>query len=139
MIAIPQQKTALIIMSNSDNAESIFTELVQKLTGVTIPYEWESYHPYRGTTKLTNEQLKQFTGVWHNERYDATISLVNGKLKVEAPKVGLPPTNIYPENDHHLFLKIMETDLEFVKGADGKFVKAVVDDEGEHYEVTRVK
>ncbi|HTI57850.1 serine hydrolase domain-containing protein [Mucilaginibacter sp.] len=139
MIAIPQQKTALIIMSNSDNAESIFTELVQKLTGVTIPYEWESYHAYRGTTKLTDEQLKQFTGVWHNERYDATISLVNGKLKVEAPKVGLPPTNIYPQNDHHLFLKIMEADFEFVKGPNGKFDKAVADDEGEHYELTRVK
>ncbi|MFB9845241.1 serine hydrolase domain-containing protein [Mucilaginibacter ginsenosidivorans] len=138
-IAIPQQKTALIIMSNSDNAESIFTELVQKLTGVTIPFEWESYHPYRGTAKLAEEQLRMFTGVWHNERYDTTVSLVNGRLKVEAPKVGLPPTNIYPENDHHLFLKIMETDLEFVKGADGKFVKAIADDEGEHYELTRVK
>ncbi|HJP62068.1 MAG TPA: serine hydrolase domain-containing protein [Mucilaginibacter sp.] len=139
MIAIPQQKTALIIMCNSTNGESIFTELVQKLTGVTIPYEWESYHPYRGTTKLTEEQLKQFIGVWHGERYDATISLVNGKLMVEAAKVGLPPTNIYTQNDHHLFLKIMEADFEFVKGADGKFDKIVADDEGEHYEMTRAK
>ncbi|MGZ3777731.1 MAG: serine hydrolase [Mucilaginibacter sp.] len=138
-IAIPQQKTALIIMSNSANGESIFAELVKKLTGVTIPYEWESYHAYRGTEKLTEEQLKQFTGVFHNERYDATISLVNGKLKVEAAKVGLPPTNIYPQNDHHLFLRIMDAEFEFVKGPDGKYTKAIADDEGEHYELTRVK
>ena len=138
-IAIPQQKMALIIMSNSASGESIFTELVQKLTGVTIPFEWEHYIPYRGIVKLTAEQLKQFTGVFHNERYDATITLVNGRLKVEAAKVGLPPTNIYPQNDHHLFLKIMEADFEFVGGPDGKFNKIIADDEGEHYELIRVK
>jgi len=138
-IAIPQQKTALIIMTNSDNGERIFTELVKKLTGVDIPYQWEDYKPYRGFANLTEEQLKQFTGVWHNERYDATIKVVDGKLFVEAPKASLPPTRIYPQNDHHLFLRIMEADLEFVKGADGKFNKAIADDEGEHYELTRVK
>ncbi|MBS1529133.1 MAG: hypothetical protein JSU01_02395, partial [Bacteroidetes bacterium] len=112
---------------------------VQKLTGVIIPYEWEHYVPYRGFVSLTDDQLKQFTGVWHNERYDATISLVNGKLTVAAPKVELPPTRLYPQNDHHLFLRIMEADFEFVKGPDGKFDKAIADDEGEHYELTRVK
>jgi CubicO group peptidase (beta-lactamase class C family) len=139
MIAIPKQKTALIIMTNSMNGESIFTELVQKLTEVMIPYQWEDYKPYRGTAKLTAAQLHKFEGEWHNERYDATIKLVNGKLMVEAPKVSLPPTNIYPSNDHHLFLRIMEADFEFVKGSDGKFDKAIADDEGEHYELTRIK
>lgn len=139
MIAIPQQKTALIIMSNSANGESIFTELTQKLTGITIPYKWESYVPYRSTVKLTTEQLKQFEGVWKSPEYVATVKLVNGQLMVEAPKVNLPPTHLYAQNDHHLFLRVMETDLEFVKGADGKFDKAIADDEGQHYELKRIK
>lgn len=139
MIAIPQQKTALIMMSNSVNGESIFTELTQKLAGIVIPYKWESYVPYRGTAKLSTEQLKQFEGVWEGPEYTATLKLVNGKLMVEAPKVHLPPTRFYPQNDHHLFLRIMEADFEFVKGPDGKFDKAIADDEGQHYELKRIK
>jgi CubicO group peptidase (beta-lactamase class C family) len=139
MIAIPQQKTALIIMTNSMNGESIFTELVKKLTNVDIPAEWEDYKPYRATAKLSDEELKRFTGVWENERYTATVTLVNGVLKVEAPKVGLPPTTLHVQNNHHLFLRIMETDLDFVKGPDGNFIKAIADDEGDHYELKRIK
>ncbi|HTD41763.1 MAG TPA: serine hydrolase domain-containing protein [Mucilaginibacter sp.] len=139
MIAVPQQKTALIIMSNSASGESIFTELTQKLTGITIPYKWESYVPYRSTAKLSTEQLKQFEGVWEGPEYTATLKLVNGKLMGEAAKVHLPPTRFYTQNDHHLFLRIMEADFEFVKGPDGKFDKAIADDEGQHYELKRIK
>ena len=139
MIIVPQQKTALIMMSNSTNATGIFTELTQKLTGITIPYKWESYVPYRGTVKLTPGQLQKFAGVWEGPEYTATIKVVDGKLKVEAPKAGLPPTNFYTQNDHHLFLRIMEADFEFVKGADGKFDKVIADDEGQHYELKRIK
>jgi len=138
-IAIPQQKTALVIMSNSMYGESIFTELVKKLTGVDIPGQWENYIPYRGFVNLTPDQLHQFEGTWHNERYDATVKVVNGKLMVEAPKAQLPPTRLYPTNDHHVFLRVMEAELDFIKEPDGKFDKAIADDEGEHYELTRVK
>jgi CubicO group peptidase (beta-lactamase class C family) len=139
MIADPEKKTALIILSNSANGESIFPELVQKLTGITIPAFWENYIPYRETARLSTEQLKQFEGVWECPQYTATITVVNGKLKVKAPKVNLPPTTLYTENDHHLFLKVMEADLDFVKGPDGKFDKAIANDEGEHYELKRIK
>ena len=50
------------------------------------------------------------------KKYDATIKVVDGKLMVEAPKVELPLTRIFPQNDHHLFLRIMEADFDFVKG-----------------------
>ena len=58
---------------------------------------------------------------------------------VEAPKANLPPTRLYPQNEHHLFLRVMEADLEFVKGPDGRFDKAFADDEGQHYELKRIK
>lgn len=137
-ISFPGKKTAYIIMTNSSNGESIFKELVEKLTDVTIPWKWEGYFPYRETAKLTNEQLQQFTGEYDG-RLKAIITLVNGKLKVESPTVNLPKTNFYPANDHHLFLKIMDANFEFIKGADGKFDTIVADDEGEHYELKRVK
>jgi len=137
-ISFPDKKISFVIMTNSSNGESIFKELVEKLTGVTIPWKWEGYIPYRETATLTTTQLQQFTGVYDG-RLKAIITLVNGKLKVASPTVNLPQTNFYPSNDHHLFLKIMAADFEFVKGADGKFEKIIADDEGEHYELKRVR
>lgn len=46
-VGFPQNGTALIIMSNSDNAESIFNELIEYTTGNTYtPWFWEGYIPY---------------------------------------------------------------------------------------------
>lgn len=137
-ISIPGKKYSLIIMTNSDNGESVFKELVQKISGINIPWEWEGYYPYRATVKLPKDVLQQFVGEYEG-RLRATVTLVNGKLKVESKTVNLPPTNLYAQNDHHFFLKIMETEIEFVKGPDGKVEKAVLDDEGEHYELKKVK
>ena len=40
-------KTAIIIMSNSANAEGIFRELLEELIGDRFtPWEWENYVPY---------------------------------------------------------------------------------------------
>lgn len=137
-ISIPGKKYSLIIMTNSDNGESMFKELVQKISGINIPWEWEGYYPYRANMKLPEDVLRQFVGEYDG-RLRATITLANGKLKVESKTVNLPPTNLYAQNDHHFFLKIMETEIEFVKGPDGKVEKAVLDDEGEHYELKKVK
>ena len=137
VIGLHGKKFAVIIMTNSSNGESIFKDLVEKITGITIPWEWEGYTPYRATVKLLEKVLQQFTGEY-NGKLRATITLVNGRLKVKSETTGLPETNLYPENDHHFFLKVMDTDIDFVKDANGKVVRAIVDDEGEHYELTKV-
>ncbi|MEP6948765.1 MAG: serine hydrolase [Ginsengibacter sp.] len=137
MISFPGKKIAVIIMTNSANGESIFKELVEKITGVTIPWEWEGYTPYRATVKLSVKVLQQFTGNYDG-KLRATITLVKGRLRVESKKAGLPETNLYAENDHRFFLKVMATDIEFVRGADGKVEKAILDDEGEHYELKKI-
>jgi tetratricopeptide (TPR) repeat protein len=41
------QKTSIIIMTNSDNGEKIFKDLLDKVIGDTYtPWEWERYIPY---------------------------------------------------------------------------------------------
>jgi CubicO group peptidase (beta-lactamase class C family) len=42
-IAFQESKDAYLFLTNSDNGESIFKELVGKITGVTIPWRWEGY------------------------------------------------------------------------------------------------
>jgi len=138
VIGFPGKKFALVILCNDANGESIFKELVEKITGVTIPWYWEGYTPYRANVKLPDSVLQQYTGEYDG-KLKAIVTLVNGRLKVESPTVNLPKTNLFASNDHHFFLKIMDTDIDFTKGPDGKVVKAVLDDEGEHYELVKVK
>ena len=46
-VGIPGKGNALILMSNSDNAESIFKELIEYTTGNTsTPWFWEGYIPF---------------------------------------------------------------------------------------------
>lgn len=46
-IIFPQSGTGIIIMSNSDNAESIFKELLEIAIGdIYTPWKWENYIPY---------------------------------------------------------------------------------------------
>jgi CubicO group peptidase (beta-lactamase class C family) len=137
VIGFPGKKIAVVIMTNSANGESIFKELVEKITGVTIPWEWEGYTPYRATVKLSSEVLQQFTGTYTG-KLKAIVTLQGNQLKVRSETTGLPETNLYAQNDHRFFLKVMATDIEFVKGADGKVTGAILDDEGEHYELTKL-
>lgn len=45
-LCLPGRRQAMIVMTNSSKGESIFKELFEKVAGVTIPWEWESYTPY---------------------------------------------------------------------------------------------
>lgn len=46
-IIFPQTGTGIIIMSNSDNAESIFKELLETaIADIYTPWKWENYIPY---------------------------------------------------------------------------------------------
>ena len=46
-IIFPQTETGIVIMSNSDNAESIFKELLEIAIGdIYTPWHWENYIPY---------------------------------------------------------------------------------------------
>jgi len=46
-ISFPDKKIAIVIMTNNDNGESIFKELLAYTIGDTFtPWEWENYIPY---------------------------------------------------------------------------------------------
>ncbi|MEP6713217.1 MAG: serine hydrolase domain-containing protein [Ferruginibacter sp.] len=136
-VSFPDKKYAIVIMTNSLNGESIFKELIEQISGVTIPWEWEGYTPYKPTIKVSEKILEQYIGDYDG-RTKATISLVNGQLKVESQTEGLAKTNLYPENENHFFMKSMPISIEFVKSINGGFKKIIVNDEGEIYELNKV-
>lgn len=51
-INFPDKGTSIIIMTNSENGEKIFQELLETLLGDTcIPWRWQNYIPYNHTKK----------------------------------------------------------------------------------------
>lgn len=49
-ISFPDQKIAMIILTNNDNGESIFKELLEYAIGdVYTPWRWENYIPYNAS------------------------------------------------------------------------------------------
>ncbi len=46
-VCFPDKKTAIVIMTNNDNGESIFKELLEYAIGdVFTPWQWQNYIPY---------------------------------------------------------------------------------------------
>lgn len=46
-VIYPETKTGILIMSNSDNGESVFKELMEiALKDIYMPWKWEYYLPY---------------------------------------------------------------------------------------------
>ena len=49
MIVFPKQKTGILIMTNSDNGETIFKELLELcIADKYTPWKWQNYIPYTG-------------------------------------------------------------------------------------------
>ncbi len=82
-INFPDKRTSLIIMTNSSNGESIFKELVENITGVTIPWVWEGYTPYNASVKLPASTLAACAGTYSlvtDPKTTITITLDKGSL-----------------------------------------------------------
>lgn len=138
VMGLPDQKDAVVLMTNSSNGESIFKELVEKLTGITIPWDWEGFTPYRATVKVSPKTLQEYAGNYVG-KYNAYFKVVGSRLEVESPDANLPLTKIYASNDRHFFLRTMDVELDFTRGPNGKVTKVAVNDEGERYDLIRVK
>jgi CubicO group peptidase (beta-lactamase class C family) len=82
-ITFQDKRTAIIIMTNSSNGESIFKELVENISGVTIPWEWEGYTPYQASVKLPVGTLATYVGKYSlvtDPKTTFTITLDKGSL-----------------------------------------------------------
>lgn len=138
VIAFPERGNAIVVLSNSSNAESIYKELIEKLTGITIPWYWENYIPYRANLKLNATGMRAYQGVYEG-RLRAIVSIHNEHLHIESPTFDLPRTRIHAEGNEKFYMKTMDVKLRFIKDGSGKVLKVIVEDEGEHYELEKIE
>ena len=135
-ICIPGRKEAYVFLSNSDNAEGIYTALVRRLAGVEIPWEWEGYKPYRSWVVLPEAALRQWAGEY-NGPGTVTLFVEDGRLRVRGEHI--PAMTLYPSDETHFFTRRTGGSVEFLKPVGGGPVKAVVQDGGDRYEMVKVR
>jgi CubicO group peptidase (beta-lactamase class C family) len=137
LIAIPEKRFALVIMSNSMNAESIYKDLVETLAGVSIPWDWEGYTPYKSAITLTKQMGEEYPGDYMGE-FDVRIFSEGGNLKAESKAAGVKPTNIYPATPTSFFMKNSPVTIDFIK-TNGIVGKIRVYDGEKTYELIRIE
>ena len=84
----------------------------------------------RKTIKLAPDVLKQYEGTYAlSLLFAITITAEDGKLMAQA--TGQDKAQIFPESETKFFYKIVDAQIEFAKGADGKVEKLILHQNGQ--------
>jgi len=134
-VCIPGRREAYVFLSNSDNAEGVYAQLVRRLAGVDIPWEWEGYQPYHSWVVLPEAALRQWVGEYKGPE-TVKVFVENGRLR--AGSEHMPAMTLYPSDERHFFIRRTGGRVEFVRPAGGGPVKALVEDGGDKYEMVKV-
>ena len=91
-ICFPDKKIAIVIMTNNDNGESIFKELLAYTIGDTFtPWKWENYIPYNyvappvvNSYQVTTQDLDKYLGVYSSKQLPIKIAITKNNLNLIA-------------------------------------------------------
>ena len=92
------KKIAVVIMTNNDNGESIFKELLAYAIGDTFtPWQWENYIPYDQSKnppsnifQVTTEDLNKYLGVYSSKQISLKITITKNDQTLIAQATGQP-------------------------------------------------
>lgn len=95
-VAFPDKKIAIVIMSNNDNGESIFKELLAYSVGDTFtPWKWENYIPYNynpepviNIFEVTSQDLDKYLGIYSSKQLPIKIGITKNNLNLIAQATG---------------------------------------------------
>ncbi|HYE54134.1 MAG TPA: serine hydrolase [Chitinophagaceae bacterium] len=122
---IPADDVCVILLSNaSEDLEGIKNTILNIL--YNRPYEIPKE---RSAIQVPENVLQQYVGEYQlAPGFNIVITLENGQLKGQA--TGQPKFDMFAERQDFFFLKIVEAQVEFVKGADGKIEKLILHQAG---------
>lgn len=95
-ICFPDKKIAVVIMTNNDNGESIFKELLEYSIGDKFtPWKWENYIPYNYNSppvvniyQVKSQDLDKYLGVYSSKQLSIKISITKQNLNLIAQATG---------------------------------------------------
>ncbi len=122
------KKIAVVVVCNT--ATDRTTELAEKIIQTTLGM---SPPPIvvRKTIKLAPDVLKQYEGTYAlSLLFAITITAEDGKLMAQA--TGQDKFRIFPESETKFFYKIVDAEIDFEKGKDGKVEKLILHQNGKN-------
>ena len=95
-ICFPDKKIAVVIMTNSDNGESIFKEFLAYSIGDKFtPWRWENYFPYNyipppvvNIYQVTTQDLDNYLGIYSSKQLPIKITITKNNLNLIAKATG---------------------------------------------------
>jgi serine-type D-Ala-D-Ala carboxypeptidase/endopeptidase len=95
-VSFPDKKIAVVIMTNNDNGESIFKELLEYSIGDTFtPWKWENYIPYnyipppvKNIYEVTSQNLDKYLGIYSSKQLPIKIAITKNNLNLVAQATG---------------------------------------------------
>ena len=95
-VCFPDKKVAIVIMTNNDNGESIFKELLAYAIGDTFtPWQWENYLPYNYVAppvvniyQVTTQDLDKYLGIYGSKQLPIKIAITKNNLNLIAQATG---------------------------------------------------
>lgn len=101
-ISFPDKKIAIVIMTNTDNGESIFKELLAYSIGDKFtPWRWENYIPYNyipppviNIYPVTSQDLDQYLGIYGSKQLPIKITISRNNINLVAQATGQNPLTL---------------------------------------------
>lgn len=134
MLRVPEDSACIILLSNKpDNLGGLTRGLYAILYG-------EQYEIPKEKTVVTvpDTLLQQYVGEYElTSTFRITVTLENGQLKGQA--TGQEKFDLFAERENYFFLKVVDAQVEFSRGANGKVDKLILFQGGARQTAMKVK
>jgi hypothetical protein len=120
-------KTGVVVVCNTatDTTSELAEKTIQSVLGLSPPPI-----AVRKTIKVPSEVLNQYAGTYAlSLAFAITVTVEDGKLMAQA--TGQDKYQVFPESETKFFYKIVDAQIDFEKGKDGKVQKLILHQNGQ--------
>jgi len=132
---IPEDSICIILLDNKQSNGLL--KIAEDINAIlnNQPYDFPKQ---RNEIEVDTAILQLYTGDYQlSPEVILSIALEDGKLTVHATGDG--KTELFAEKENYFFLKMTDTQIEFIKNASGKFYKLIFYDHGQKAEALKIK
>ena len=136
ILRVPEDQICIIVLDNQPapaGPGKIASDINALLNGkpYSIPHA-------RVAITIDSSTLKQYVGSYQlNPNFIITFTLENGQLMTQA--TNQPKFPVYAEKENFFFLKVVDAQIEFVKGADGAVQKIILYQNGNQQTANKIR
>ena len=135
IVRVPEDETCIIIFDNHGSPS--LEKMAEGLNAIVQnkPYELPKSRP---EIEVSADILRQYIGEYElTPTFILTVTFEAGQLMTQATGQGKVP--IFAEKENFFFLKAVDAQLEFIKGADGKIEKLILYQNGRTIPAKKIK